>query len=208
MRRGRFITLEGLDGAGKTTHLEWLSGALRERGIALCVTREPGGTALGEALRKLVLDATAPLEPETETLLMFAARREHIARVIAPALAQGTWVLCDRFTDATFAYQGAGSGVEWEKIEALEAWVQGALQPDLTLYFDVNPDVGRARTSRVRAPDRFERERESFHERVRAAYLRRAREHARIRVIDANRGIAEIRAELETLFATVMTELL
>jgi dTMP kinase len=198
--RGRFITLEGLDGAGKSTHLEWLRAALTARGVALTVTREPGGTPLGEALRALLLDARQSYDAETETLLMFAARREHIAKVIEPALAEGAWVLCDRFTDASFAYQSGGSGVEWAKVEVLERWVQGTLEPDLTLYFDVSPDVGRLRTSAIKAPDRFEQERESFHERVRAAYLRRAREHpARIRVVDANRGLDAVRTELAVI---------
>ncbi|MDP1673698.1 MAG: dTMP kinase [Burkholderiales bacterium] len=198
MSRGRFITLEGMDGAGKTTHLEWLRQRLSVRALPLIVTREPGGTALGEALRKLLLDSHEPRQPDTEALLMFAARREHIATVIAPALAAGKWVLCDRFTDATYAYQAGGSGMAWERVAALESWVQGELQPDLTLYFDLEPELGRARTRQARVPDRFEREQLEFYERVRAAYLRRAREHPeRIRIIDAARTIAEIQLELE-----------
>jgi dTMP kinase len=204
MSRGRFITLEGMDGAGKTTHLEWLRGRLAARGLALTVTREPGGTALGEALRQLLLDNHEPRHPETEALLMFAARREHIAQVINPALAAGRWVLCDRFTDATYAYQAGGSGMPWERVATLENWVQGTLQPDLTLYFDLAPEIGRARTRQAREPDRFEREQEAFYQRVRVAYLRRAREHPnRIRVIDATRGIAEIQAELENILTTI-----
>ncbi len=198
MSRGRFITLEGMDGAGKTTHLEWLRQLLSVRALPLIVTREPGGTALGEALRKLLLDSHEPRQPDTEALLMFAARREHIATVIAPALAAGKWVLCDRFTDATYAYQAGGSGMAWERVAALESWVQGELQPDLTLYFDLEPELGRARTRQARVPDRFEREQLEFYERVRAAYLRRAREHPeRIRIIDAARTIPEIQLELE-----------
>jgi dTMP kinase len=205
--RARFITLEGLDGAGKTTHLDWLAQALGRRGIDVCITREPGGTAVGEALRELLLHPQQKLHPETETLLMFAARREHLDEVIRPALADGKWVVCDRFTDATFAYQGGGSGVPWERIAALETWVQQGLQPDLTLYFDVHPEAGRARTSAVRSPDRYEQEHAAFHERVRRAYLRRAREHPeRIRVIDAMRPIPDIQGELggilESLFAS------
>lgn len=204
MSRGRFITLEGMDGAGKTTHLEWLRGKLAARGIALTVTREPGGTPLGEALRKLLLDNHQPLNPDTEALLMFAARREHIAQVIEPALAAGRCVLCDRFTDATYAYQAGGSGMAWERVAELEQWVQGALQPDLTLYFDLDPAVGRARARQAREPDRFEREKQAFYERVRAAYLRRAAEHPRrIRVIDASRSIAEIQLELEDVIASI-----
>ena len=203
MSRGRFITLEGMDGAGKTTHLEWLRQRLAAKGVALTVTREPGGTALGEALRTLLLDIPGIRDPETEALLMFAARREHIAQVIAPALAAGRWVLCDRFTDATYAYQAGGSGMAWERVAALERWVQGDLQPDLTLYFDLDPAVGRARTQKVRAPDRFEREQQAFYERVRAAYQRRAAEYPqRIKVIDASRSIPEIQKELEKIIAT------
>jgi dTMP kinase len=202
--RGRFITLEGLDGAGKSTHLAWLAVALEKRGHAVCVTREPGGTALGEKLRTWLLDPAQKLHHETETLLMFAARREHLAQVIVPALRAGKWVLCDRFTDATFAYQAGGSGVAWEKIVELERWVQGGLQPDLTLYFDVDPATGRSRTSAIKTPDRYERERDDFHAAVRAAYLRRAAEYPdRIRVIDANRSISDIQAELEELIASI-----
>jgi dTMP kinase len=203
MKKGRFITLEGMDGAGKTTHLEWLRQHLVVRGVPLTVTREPGGTPLGEALRKLLLDSHESRQPDTEALLMFAARREHIATVIEPALAAGKWVLCDRFTDATYAYQAGGSGMDWERVAALESWVQGELQPDLTLYFDLEPELGRARTRQVRAPDRFERERLEFYERVRAAYLRRAREHPeRIRVIDAARTIAEVQSTLQKIIST------
>lgn len=202
MSRGKFITLEGMDGAGKTTHLEWLRGHLAGRGLPLTVTREPGGTPLGEALRRLLLDSHESRTPDTEALLMFAARREHIATVIEPALAAGRWVLCDRFTDATYAYQAGGSGMAWDRVAALEHWVQGSLQPDLTLYFDLSPEVGRARTRQVREPDRFEREQEVFFKRVRAAYLRRAAEHPqRIQVIDAARSIAEVQAELQNILS-------
>jgi dTMP kinase len=204
MTPAKFITFEGLDGAGKTTQVERIAGFLQSRGMAVHTTREPGGTAVGERLRELLLAREQRLEAETETLLMFAARREHVAKVIAPKLAAGTWVLCDRFTDATFAYQGGGSSVEWRKIALLEQWVHGALQPDLTLYFDVNLDAARSRTSLIKAPDRFEQEREGFHARVREAYLRRAREHpGRIRVVDANRSIAEVHLEVEQLVASL-----
>lgn len=204
MSRGKFITLEGMDGAGKTTHLEWLREKLLARGIALTVTREPGGTPLGEALRKLLLDNHDPRHPDTEALLMFAARREHIAQVIEPALAAGNCVICDRFTDATYAYQAGGSGMAWERVAELERWVQGALQPDLTLYFDLDPAVGRARARQAREPDRFEREKQVFYERVREAYLRRAAEYPRrIRVIDAARTIAEIQLELENIVSSI-----
>ena len=205
--RARFITVEGLDGAGKTTHLAWLHKALEARGVRVCATREPGGTPVGEALRAIVLERGQSLHPETEALLLFAARREHLDKVVCRALAAGTWVLCDRFTDATFAYQAAGSGVGWEKIAALESWVQGTLQPDLTLYFDVDPATAQARARAIKTPDRFESEREAFHEAVRAGYLRRVAEHPeRIRMIDSNRPLADIQAELEKIVASLCTK--
>jgi dTMP kinase len=196
--RGKFITLEGIDGAGKSTQLSCLSAFLDRRGVAHKVTREPGGTITGEKLRELLLDRDQQLHPETEALLMFGARREHLAKVVVPALEQGRWVICDRFTDATFAYQAGGSGLAWEKIAQLESWTQGSLQPDLTLYFDVTPQVARSRTEVVREADRFEKEGESYFERVRAAYLRRAREFPqRITVIDASKSVTTINKELE-----------
>lgn len=199
--RGKFITLEGIDGAGKSTHLAWLAQWLQGRGIAVTVTREPGGTDLGEALRQLVLGRGQRLHAETEALLMFASRREHLDKVIVPALAGGTWVLCDRFTDATFAYQAGGSGIAWDKIEALEQWVQGRVRPDITILFDVAPEIGRGRSGRIKNPDRFEQEEGEFYQRVRQAYLRRAREYpARIHVVDAGASIAAIRQELERRF--------
>jgi dTMP kinase len=204
--RARFITLEGLDGAGKTTQLYWISQFLTARSLPLCVTREPGGTPLGETLRELLLNAPRSLHAETEALLMFAARREHIDKVIAPALERGTWVLCDRFTDASFAYQAGGSAVAWEKIEILEAWVQGTLQPDLTLYLDVSPEVGRTRAAGVKTPDRYEQEQHDFHERTRAAYLRRGREHPdRIRIIDANGSETQVQSELRAILSNWCT---
>jgi dTMP kinase len=202
--RSRFITVEGLDGAGKSTQLDLASTFLEQRGIPLCVTREPGGTTTGEALRALLLDSKQALHPETETLLMFAARREHIHEVIEPALARGDWVLCDRFTDASYAYQAGGSGVAWAKIAALEAWVQGGLEPDLTLYFDVSPEVGRTRAGAIKTPDRFEQEQSDFHARVRAAYLRRAAEAPRrVRVIDANRSVDEVSAAAREILVSL-----
>jgi len=201
--RGRFITLEGIDGAGKSTHLEWLARFLEGRGIRVICTREPGGTPVGERLRELMLHSGATLHPETETLLMFAARREHIDKVIEPALASGAWVVCDRFTDATFAYQAAGSGVSWAKVEQLERWVQDALEPDVTVLFDVAPDVGLSRAARGKRPDRFEREQIAFYERARQAYLKRAQAAPhRAHVIDASRPITDIHKELEVLFST------
>jgi len=201
--RGKFITLEGLDGAGKSTHLAWLVETLRRRGLTVVQTREPGGTPLGEKLRGLLL--AEPMHLETEALLMFAARREHIAEVIEPALSRGDWVVSDRFTDASFAYQGGGRGLTLDKLEALERWVQDGLQPDLTLLFNLPADVARQRVIGMsRELDRFEREQAEFFERVRCAYLARAAASlGRIRVIDASRSIDEIKVELENIFATV-----
>jgi dTMP kinase len=165
-------------------------------------TREPGGTALGDALRALLLQSEHPIHPETEVLLLFAARREHLARVVIPALAGGTIVVCDRFTDATFAYQGSGRGVSKDRLEALEQWVQGDLQPDLTLFFDVPVQVGRERAARGRPPDRFERESGDFFQRVRAGYLERAaRAPARFRILDANRPVDQVQKELEEILS-------
>ncbi len=200
---GKFITLEGMDGAGKSTHLSWLPAFLQARGVTVCLTREPGGTPLGEELRKLMLDKNQKLHADTEALLMFAARREHLDKVILPALRSGTWVVCDRFTDATFAYQSGGSGLPWERIAALESWVQGALQPDLTLYFDVPAKVGKARTNAAREPDRFELEGRLFFDRVRAAYLRRARESAgRMHIIDGTDTLDNVRKSVENIIVS------
>jgi dTMP kinase len=203
--RGRFITLEGIDGAGKSTQQAWLVKHLSGLGIQVQATREPGGTPLGEKLRELLLHREERLHPETETLLMFGARRQHLAEVIVPALEAGSWVVCDRFTDASYAYQAAGSGVSWKKVEQLEDWVQDGLQPDVTLYFDVMPGVGRIRSSRIKTPDRFEQEQSDFYERVRAGYLRRAREAAsRIRVIDASRDIPTVQNDVIAALAPLM----
>jgi dTMP kinase len=197
---GKFITLEGIDGAGKSTHLAWLAAFIQDRGIKAVVTREPGGTSLGEKLRALLLDNNEAMHLETEALLMFAARREHLDKVIAPALARGEWVLSDRFTDATFAYQGSGRGLDWARLRALEQWVQGPLQPDLTLLFDVAPEIGRERAGSIKTPDRFEQERNDFFQRVREGYLRRAHEDApRVRVIDAGASIEHIQRELRDI---------
>lgn len=201
MVRGKFITLEGVDGAGKSTHLAGIAGLLRERGKDVVITREPGGTPLGETLRQLLL--TQPMHIETETLLMFAARREHIAQVIAPALAAGRWVVSDRFTDATYAYQGHGRGMPEEKIAVLERWVQGTLQPDLTLVFDVPVQVARGRLDKDRS-DRFEHEDREFFRRVRAGYLERAaRNPLRVQVLDGGRPIDEVKKVVENIIASI-----
>jgi dTMP kinase len=201
--RGRFITLEGLDGAGKSTHLVWLVETLRSTGRTVVQTREPGGTPLGEKLRELLLNE--PMHLETEALLMFAARREHIAQVIEPALIRGDWVVCDRFTDASFAYQGGGRGLPREKLVMLEQWVQSGLQPDLTLMFDVPTEVARGRVVRMgRELDRFEREQAEFFVRVRNEYLSRAENsRGRIRVIDASGSLGDIQKSLEDIIATL-----
>jgi len=201
--RGKFITLEGVDGAGKSTHLDWIAARLEAAGKKVVVTREPGGTALGEELRKLLL--TQPMHLETETLLMFAARREHLELVVRPALAVGTWVLSDRFTDATFAYQGGGRGLDLGKVESLEDWVQQGMQPDLTFVFDLSVDQAKQRRlAATAAPDRFEQEGLDFFARVRSVYLQRAARYPhRIRVIDASRSVAEIRKTLEEHIVTV-----
>lgn len=202
MATGRFITFEGVDGAGKSTHIAAFVDAVRARGKQVISTREPGGTPLGEQLRELLLHQSMHLE--TEALLMFAARREHIAQVIQPALERGDWVISDRFTDASFAYQGGGRQLSLAKLDTLEQWVHAALQPDLTLLFDVPLAVARERLSRTREPDKFEREKDEFFIRVRAAYLQRAaRFPQRMRVIDSTRPLAEVRSELTALVATL-----
>jgi len=168
---GTFITFEGIDGAGKSTHLTALADGLRAQGREVLVTREPGGTPLAEGLRALFLQHE--MDPLTEALLVFAGRRDHLARVILPALARGAIVLCDRFTDATFAYQGGGRGFDTAVLGQLEIWVQQGRQPDLTLWFDLAPATAAARRGAVRAPDRFEAQDEAFFERVRAGYASR-----------------------------------
>jgi dTMP kinase len=195
---GKFIAFEGGEGAGKSTQVRLLAEALRARGVDVVVTREPGGTPLGETLRELLLHRE--MDADTELLLMFAARQEHLAALIRPALARGAWVVSDRFTDASYAYQCGGRGIAAERIAALEAWVQRGFAPDLTLLFDVPPEVAEARRSAARTADRFEREADSFFSRVRNAYLDRARaEPARIRVLDARCSIAELQAQIGQL---------
>jgi len=198
-KRGRFITLEGVDGAGKSTHLDAVAAQLRAVGIDVVVTREPGGTPVGESLRRMLL--RDPMQLETETLLMFAARHEHVHQVIKPALTQGRWVVCDRFTDATYAYQGGGRGLGFERVAVLEAWVHPDVQPDHTLFFDVPLDVARARLARSgHALDRFEREGADFFERTRKAYHQRAAQAPkRFHVIDSSRSVEETRATVQTI---------
>jgi dTMP kinase len=196
---GRFITVEGTEGAGKTSNIAFLQAALEAAGKTVLLTREPGGTPLGEAVRDLLLSHRGDgMAVDTELLLMFAARAEHIAHRIRPALMQGHWVLCDRFTDATYAYQGGGRGVDIDRIAALEHWVQGNLRPDLTILLDVPVEVGLARAGRRSAPDRFEREELAFHEAVHAAYRAiAAREPTRVRVVDAAQPLPRVQADLQ-----------
>ena len=195
--RGRFITLEGVDGAGKSTHQGFIADFVATKAPHVIQTREPGGTDLAERLREAVLSHA--MTPVVETLLLLAARADHVARVIRPALETGSWVVCDRFSDATFAYQGAGKGVPVELIERLGAAAHPGLTPDRTLVFDCSYDIARSRLSSSGKPlDRFEREDRAFFERVRAAYLERAgAEPARVRVIDASATLAEIRRAIE-----------
>jgi dTMP kinase len=203
MSKGKFITFEGIDGAGKSTHIDYVAGLLRDRGQNVIITREPGGTPLGEKLRELLLHQKMHLE--TEALLMFAARREHLAEVIEPALARGDWVISDRFTDASFAYQGGGRGLDLDKLRALEQWVHPNRQPDLTLLFDLPIDVARARLDAVRQPDKFEREQADFFVATRAEYLRRASEFPkRFRIINAQQTIPEIQALIEQIMSALI----
>ena len=205
----KFITFEGMDGAGKSTHLAWFAGELRQRGHDVVVTREPGGTPLGEQLRGILLDQ--PMCTGTEALLMFAARMEHIEQVIKPALSSGKWVISDRFSDASFAYQGGGRGLDWDKLNQLEQWVHSGLQPDLTLFFDVSVEIAR---QRIRSPDRtrpnnipldrFEQEQADFFERVRAGYHKRVRQNPqRYAVIDAAQDMEEVKHQLERIMASI-----
>jgi len=203
MTRGRFLTLEGVDGAGKSTHVAWIAERLRARGHAVLVTREPGGTPLAERLRELVL--AEPMDPIAETMLLFAARADHVQRVIDPALRAGTWVLCDRFTDATFAYQGGGKGVAAELIAHLAQVSHDGLLPDRTLVFDCPYEVSRERLKQTgRVPDRFERENREFFERVRQEYLGLARsDPERIRLVDASRSLEDIKKVIEEEISTL-----
>ena len=195
---GKFITFEGIDGAGKSTHIAFVSDYIKQRGVELVSSREPGGTPLGEKLREIVLHEKMHLE--TEALLVFASRREHLAQVIEPALARGAWVISDRFTDSSFAYQGGGRGMSLAKLDALEQWVNPERQPDLTLLFDVPLDVARARLDATRELDKFEQEKSDFFAATRTEYLRRAAEFPqRFRVIDSTRSIAEIQQQIAAI---------
>jgi dTMP kinase len=197
-----FITLEGVDGAGKSSHLDWLKNWFELRGHRVRMTREPGGTPMGEKLRELVLHDS--MHPDTEALIMFAARREHIDQVIRPALAAGEVVISDRFTDASFAYQCGGRGLSESRLAVLESWVHADLHPDATLLFDLPTEIAAQRLASAREPDRFEREKTDFHARVRAAYLRRAEQFPqRIRVIDGSRDIESVRLQLTSVLESL-----
>ncbi|MEW5755919.1 MAG: dTMP kinase [Pseudomonadota bacterium] len=206
--QGKFITVEGGEGAGKSTNLALIRELLSAAGKDVVMTREPGGTPLGEQIRSLLLDARqTAMAVDTELLLIFAARAQHIAEVIAPALAQGKYVLCDRFTDATYAYQGGGRGVPQDRIARLETWVQGDLRPDLTILLDLPVAQGLERAGNRSAPDRFEREQAEFFEKVRAAYLALAKQHPRrYRIIDAGRPLDEVQAQLRATLQAFLAE--
>ena len=198
----KFITFEGMDGAGKSTHLDWFADTLRHRGLDVVVTREPGGTPLGDQLREILLNYA--MRPGTEAMLMFAARLEHIELVIKPALRAGKWVVSDRFSDASFAYQGGGRGVEWDKLRQLEQWVHPDLQPDLTLFFDVPVEIARQRLENNASLDRFEQEQADFFERVRSGYHKRISENPRrFAVIDAGLTVQLVKQTLEEIIKSI-----
>ncbi|MDH5546002.1 MAG: dTMP kinase [Gammaproteobacteria bacterium] len=205
---GKFITMEGGEGAGKSTNMAFVQQFLEDKGIDLLVTREPGGTRLSEKIRELLLDkANQEMTDNTELLLMFAARAQHLEELIRPAVAAGQWVLCDRFTDATYAYQGGGRGMDYGRIAALEAWVQQGLAPDLTLLLDLPVETGMARAGERGELDRFEREEQAFFQRVREAYLERARQAPeRYRIIDASRPLEEVQSQLAQVLTKELAE--
>lgn len=206
MSRGLFITLEGGEGAGKSTSLEFVRQLIERSGREVVVSREPGGTPVGERIREILLHGGNDMNVDTELLLMFAARAEHLATLIRPKLEQGAWVLCDRFTDASYAYQGGGRGVPEARIRALEDWVQQGLKPDLTLLLDLPVTEGLARAGNRSAPDRFEREQQAFFERVRARYREQAeREPQRFRVIDAGQPIPAVQMQLRAALEPLLT---
>jgi len=203
----KFISIEGIEGAGKSTQLAFIQQFLTDHGKQLTVTREPGGTELGEQVRSLLLAPTdTPMAVNTELLLMFAARAEHVAQVIRPALERGDWVLSDRFTDATFAYQGGGRGINQQRIRELEQWTLSGLQPDVTFLFDLPVELGQQRVlNRNQGVDRFEQEKVDFFEKVKQCYLQRAKnDPKRIKVIDASCSITEIQTQLRTILQTLV----
>lgn len=209
MGNGKFITVEGTEGVGKSTNLALVQETLTQHGIEVVQTREPGGTELSEKIRDLLLDhRNTAMVDDTELLLMFAARAQHLAEVIKPALARGAWVLCDRFTDSTYAYQGGGRGIPFERIAQLEQWVQGDLRPDLTLLLDAPVEVGLARAAgRNQGADRFEREKQAFFEKLRTTFLDMAKQHPqRYRVIDAAQPLDEVRAQVQSVLQALLEQ--
>ena len=203
MSKGKFITVEGGEGAGKSSNLSFIQSLLEQAGIEVLFTREPGGTELGEDIRELLLGHKhTGMADDTELLMMFASRAEHLNRKIIPALEAGTWVLCDRFTDATYAYQGGGRNISFERIAMLENWVQGALRPDLTLLLDLPVETGLERARNRSEPDRFESEKIDFFEKVRAAYLKIAgNDPERVKVIDASKPLDEVQAQIKAVLS-------
>ncbi len=197
MAEGRFITIEGVEGVGKSTSIAFIEQSLRERGIQVITTREPGGTGISEEIRAILLNRThTSMDALTELMLMFAARRQHVEELIKPALAAGTWVVSDRFTDSSYAYQGGGRGLDVAQIEALEEFSMGEFSPDLTLILDLPPREGLKRAANVGEADRFESEQLEFFEKVRTAFLRRAEDNDRYRIIDASQSIAGVSAQI------------
>jgi len=205
--RGRFITLEGGEGAGKSTNLEYMQRRLEAADVPVQVTREPGGTPLGETMREVLLNPEhAAMSSDAELLLMFAARAQHLHHVILPALEKGSWVLCDRFTDATYAYQGGGRGIVTGRIRVLEDWLQQGFQPDMTLLFDLPVELGMKRAGKRGALDRFEQEQKVFFEQVREAYLDRARQDpGRFRIIDASQKLLAVQKQLDNVIEELVT---
>ncbi|HED16644.1 MAG TPA: dTMP kinase [Gammaproteobacteria bacterium] len=208
MKKTRFITLEGSEGAGKSTNMDYIQKGLRAQGIDIVTTREPGGTPIGEDIRQLLLGHKhTGMSDDTELLLMFAARAEHLDKVIRPALEKGQWVLCDRFTDATYAYQGGGRGIASDRIATLENWTQAELRPDLTIYLDVPIETGRQRAGDRSAPDRFEKEQNAFFNKARKVYLDRAeQEPARFRVIDASTSLDQVQVYLDEVLQELVSK--
>ena len=205
--RGKFITIEGSEGVGKSSNIAFIEKALQAAGKDILLTREPGGTELGERLRDMLLDArNSAICDDTELLLMFAARAQHLAEVIKPALEKGSWVICDRFTDATYAYQGGGRGIELERIASLERWVQGELQPDYTFLLDMPVEAGLERAGKRSTPDRFEQEKMDFFNRVRDAYLSRSKQYPeRFRVIDASPALDVVQKQIASALESILS---
>ena len=207
MKRGKFITIEGVEGGGKSTNIAYIAKQLDAAGIEYILTREPGGTEVAEVIRSILLDSDLPaMHEDTELLLMFAARAEHLQKKILPALAAGKWVICDRFTDSSYAYQSGGRGIAIERIATLENWVQGELRPDITLLFDLNADVGLARTRIRGEADRFEKEAVDFFNAVRQQYLTMAKQYPeRYRLINAQQDLPEVQQQVQKVLDELLT---